>query len=108
MVGMRTRSTLVGVYLSMTVVLSLGCGPGLEPADLVLRNGKIVTVDDTNPVAQALAVRGNEIVAVGTNDEVDAYRSEMTTVIDLDGQLAIPGFIEATFSVSVTRRCNCA
>ena len=94
MVGMRTRSTLVGVYLSMTVVLSLGCGPGLEPADLVLRNGKIVTVDDTNPVAQALAVRGNEIVAVGTNDEVDAYRSEMTTVIDLDGQLAIPGFIE--------------
>ncbi|MBE41165.1 MAG: amidohydrolase [Acidobacteria bacterium] len=91
---MRTRSTLVGVYLSMTVVLSLGCGPGLEPADLVLRNGKIVTVDDTNPVAQALAVRGNEIVAVGTNDEVDAYRSEMTTVIDLDGQLAIPGFIE--------------
>ena len=94
MVGMRTRSTLVGVYLSMTVVLSLGCGPGLEPADLVLRNGKIVTVDDTNPVAQALAVRGNEIVAVGTNAEVDAYRSEMTTVIDLDGQLAIPGFIE--------------
>ena len=94
MVCMRTRSTLVGVYLSMTVVLSLGRGPGLEPADLVLRNGKIVTVDDTNPVAQALAVRGNEIVAVGTNDEVDAYRSEMTTVIDLDGQLAIPGFIE--------------
>ena len=94
MVGMRTRSTLVGVYLSMTVVLSLGCGPGLEPADLVLRNGKIVTVDDTNPEAQALAVRGNEIVAVGTNDEVDAYLSEMTTVIDLDGQLAIPGFIE--------------
>ena len=94
MVGMRTRSTLVGVYLSMTVVLSLGCGPGLEPADLVLRNGKIVTVDDTNPEAQALAVRGNEIVAVGTNAEVDAYRSEMTTVIDLDGQLAIPGFIE--------------
>ncbi|HCH37551.1 MAG TPA: amidohydrolase [Acidobacteria bacterium] len=91
---MRTRSTLVGVYLSMTVVLSLGCGPGLEPADLVLRNGKIVTVDDTNPEAQALAVRGNEIVAVGTNAEVDAYRSEMTTVIDLDGQLAIPGFIE--------------
>ena len=94
MVGMRTRSTLVGVYLSMTVVLSLGCGPGLEPADLVLHNGKIVTVDDANPEAQALAVRGNEIVAVGTNDEVDAYRSEMTAVIDLDGRLAIPGFIE--------------
>tara|TARA_B100000929_G_scaffold35684_1_gene25560 strand:+ start:3549 stop:5207 length:1659 start_codon:yes stop_codon:yes gene_type:complete len=78
----------------MTVILSFGCGPGLEPADLVLHNGKIVTVDDANPEAQALAVRGNEIVAVGTNDEVDAYRSEMTTVIDLDGRLAIPGFIE--------------
>ena len=94
MVGMRTRNTFVGVCLSVTVVFGLGCGPGLEPADLVLRNGKIVTVDDTNPEAQALAVRGDEIIAVGTNDEVAAYIGEMTQVIELDGQLAIPGFIE--------------
>ena len=94
MVRMRTRNTLVGVCLSVIVVFSLGCGPGLEPADLVLRDGKIVTVDDTNPEAQALAVRGDEIIAVGTNDEVAAYIGEMTQVIELDGQLAIPGFIE--------------
>jgi len=94
MVRMRTRNTLVGVCLSVTVVFSLGCGLGLEPADLVLRDGKIVTVDDTNPEAQALAVRGDEIIAVGTNDEVAAYIGEMTQVIELDGQLAIPGFIE--------------
>ena len=94
MVRMRTRNTLVGVCLSVTVVFSLGCGPGLEPADLVLRDGKIVTVDDANPEAQALAVRGDEIIAVGTNDEVAAYIGEMTQVIELDGQLAIPGFIE--------------
>jgi hypothetical protein len=91
---MRTRNTLVGVCLSVIVVFSLGCGPGLEPADLVLRDGKIVTVDDTNPEAQALAVRGDEIIAIGTNDEVAAYIGEMTQVIELDGQLAIPGFIE--------------
>ena len=94
MVRMRTRNTLVGVCLSVIVFFSLGCGPGLEPADLVLRDGKIVTVDDTNPEAQALAVRGDEIIAVGTNDEVAAYIGEMTQVIELDGQLAIPGFIE--------------
>ena len=94
MVRMRTRNTLVGVCLSVIVVFSLGCGPGLEPADLVLRDGKIVTVDDTNPEAQALAVRGDEIIAIGTNDEVAAYIGEMTQVIELDGQLAIPGFIE--------------
>ncbi|MEC8952330.1 MAG: amidohydrolase [Acidobacteriota bacterium] len=94
MVRMRTRNTLVGVCLSVIVVFSLGCGPGLEPADLVLRDGKIVTVDDTNSEAQALAVRGDEIIAIGTNDEVAAYIGEMTQVIELDGQLAIPGFIE--------------
>lgn len=64
------------------------------PADLVLRNGRIVTVDDRVPEAQALAARGGRIVAVGTTAEIVRYIGPATQVIDLNGRLAIPGFIE--------------
>ncbi|HYE85058.1 MAG TPA: amidohydrolase [Vicinamibacterales bacterium] len=66
-----------------------------EPATLVLRNGKIVTVDDQLPEAQAIAVRGDRIAAVGTNDAIQRYVGPSTQVIDLQGQLAIPGLIES-------------
>jgi predicted amidohydrolase YtcJ len=68
--------------------------PAVEPASLVLRNGRIVTVDEAKPEAQAMAVRGDTIVAVGTNEEIQPYVGQDTEVIDLAGQLAIPGFIE--------------
>src|SRR5438874_5607204 len=68
---------------------------GVPPADFVLRNGKIVTVDDEKPEAQALAVRGDTIAAVGSNQEIQAYIGAATKVIDLKGALATPGFIDA-------------
>jgi hypothetical protein len=71
-----------------------GCQEATEPADLILTNGKIVTVDEALPEAQALAVRGDTIVAVGSNADVEAHRGSSTQVIDLEGRLAIPGFIE--------------
>jgi predicted amidohydrolase YtcJ len=64
------------------------------PADLVLRGGKVVTVDEALPVADALAVRGSEIAAVGSDPEIARWIGPSTRVIDLDGRLAIPGFIE--------------
>ncbi len=66
-----------------------------QPADLVLTNGRIVTVDDSMPQAQALAARGGRIVALGTSDEIKQYVGPSTQVIDLAGKLAIPGFIES-------------
>jgi len=71
-----------------------GGGNGTEPADLVLLGGKIVTVDASMPEAQALAARGDRIVALGTDEEIEAYIGADTRVIDLDGQLAVPGLIE--------------
>ncbi len=65
-----------------------------EPATLVLRNGRIATVDDAKPEAQALAARGDTLVAVGTNEEVAPYVGPRTKVIDLQGRRAVPGFIE--------------
>jgi predicted amidohydrolase YtcJ len=83
------------ILLAVSVMaLSFSCAKK-EPADLVLKNGKVVTVDESNPEAQALAVRGDTIVAVGTDKKIDAYIGETTQVIDLDGKLAIPGFIES-------------
>jgi hypothetical protein len=74
------------------LLLAAACGP--QPADLVLRNGKIVTVDPERPEAQAVAISGYTVAAVGTNDEIARYVGSNTQVIDLNGQLAIPGFIE--------------
>lgn len=71
-----------------------GCRPAGGPADLVLRNGKIVTVDPKKPQAEAVAIRGEHIVAVGSNEEIRPYIGEHTEVIELDGKLLIPGFIE--------------
>jgi predicted amidohydrolase YtcJ len=82
------------VVLVFMMALSFGCAKQ-EPADLVLKNGKIVTVDESVPEAQALAVRGDAIVAVGSDKQIESYIGEATQVIDLDGMLAIPGFVES-------------
>jgi len=66
----------------------------VKPADLVLRNGKIVTVDDARPQAQAIAVSGDTIVAVGTNADIARYVGPTTNVIDLNRALAVPGLID--------------
>ncbi|MGC1108067.1 MAG: amidohydrolase [Candidatus Acidiferrales bacterium] len=65
------------------------------PADLVLTNGDIYTVDSARPRAQAIAIRGEEIVAVGSSEEVHAWIGAKTRVIDLHGRFAMPGFNDA-------------
>jgi predicted amidohydrolase YtcJ len=65
------------------------------PADLVLTNGRIVTVDDARPEAEAIAISKDRIQAIGTAAEIKAMTGPNTQVIDLQGQLAIPGFIES-------------
>ncbi len=65
----------------------------VEAADLVLINGNIVTVDKNNPRAEALAVKGDTIVAVGSYKEIRTYIDKKETkIIDLQGKLTLPGF----------------
>jgi len=64
-------------------------------ADLIITNAKIWTVDRSLPVAQAVAVLGDRIVAVGSNADVDAWRAPQTHVIDAGGKLLLPGFNDA-------------
>lgn len=65
-----------------------------QPADLVLRNGKIVTLNAAAPTAQAIAMRAERITGIGSNADAAKWIGPATQVIDLHGQLAIPGFIE--------------
>lgn len=65
-----------------------------QPADLILNNGKIVTMNPAQPQANAIAVRGDKIIALGTDAQIARLRGPRTKTIDLRGQLAIPGFIE--------------
>jgi predicted amidohydrolase YtcJ len=60
-------------------------------ADTVLHNGRIYTLDASNPWAQALAIRGGKIAAVGTDSDVKALIGSETRVIDLQGKMVMPG-----------------
>jgi predicted amidohydrolase YtcJ len=94
---MRKKFALV---LSVLICLAgmFGCGSGYDgpPADLVVKNAKIVTIDKINPRAEAIAVRGEVIIAVTSNAKIEAYIEEGTTkVIDAEGRLLIPGLNDA-------------
>ncbi|HEY5656779.1 MAG TPA: amidohydrolase [Myxococcota bacterium] len=86
----------VGALCIAALAGALGCAPAPppEPADLVLRGGRVATVDDARPEAQAVAVRGYEIVALGSDPEIGVYIGPDTRVIELAGRLAVPGLIE--------------
>ena len=67
---------------------------GAITADLILSNGKIVTVDDRFTIAQAVAIKGNRIVAVGANQEMDRLAAPNARRINLRGRTVIPGLID--------------
>ncbi len=97
---MSKHGTLRGVALTALAALLLSlaaCQPdrGPEMADLVLTNGKIVTVDPEVPEAEALAVTGYTILAVGSAEEISAHVGPGTRIMDLEGKLAVPGFIDS-------------
>ncbi|TMF54170.1 MAG: amidohydrolase, partial [Chloroflexi bacterium] len=71
-----------------------GAKPLREP-DLVFRGGRIWTVDPARPEAEALAVRGDRIAAVGNARDVMALRGPGTRVVDLGDRMLLPGFIDA-------------
>ncbi len=64
-------------------------------ADVIYSGGKIITINDAMPVAEAVAVAGGHIIAVGSEADVSPYRSNTTRQIDLDGKTMVPGFVDA-------------
>jgi predicted amidohydrolase YtcJ len=87
---------ILGV-LAALVLATAACDPMASPedaADLILVNGKIVTLDPDIGEVQAIAVKDGRIVAVGRNAQVRDMVGRQTEMIDLEGRTAIPGFIE--------------
>ncbi len=86
------------IVVSMTLALVVLCARtslAQQPApDIILNNGKIITVDARFSIAQAVAVRGEHIIAVGTNKEIVALAGPDTRIIDLKGRSVIPGLID--------------
>lgn len=64
-------------------------------ADLILLNGKVFTADSENSFAEALAAKDGRILKVGSSMEIERLKGESTEVIDLDGKLVLPGFIDS-------------
>lgn len=80
---------------SLPLALVVACLPAGPPADLVIRGGKIITLSQERPVAEALAVTGDLIRNIGTTAEINNFVGPETRVIELEGALAVPGFIDS-------------
>lgn len=92
---MKTVLVVVAT-LVMMVCLIAACGPSeSEKADLVLKNGVVYTVDKSRSVAQAVAIRGDRIVFVGSDSDVEKWIGAGTEVVDLGGRLVLPGLIDS-------------
>src|SRR5436309_2176617 len=82
--------------MSRIIIVLLGASALLAAdADLILHNGKVVTVDPDFSVRQAVAVKGGKIVAAGGNEAVLAERGPKTRVIDLHGRMVLPGLFDS-------------
>jgi len=88
---MKQIAQVCGLF---AVVCLVGCGAAPEPADLVITGGRIVTMDPDLPEAEAIAARGQHIVAIGDESMIDELIGDETEVIELGGALAVPGLIE--------------
>jgi predicted amidohydrolase YtcJ len=75
------------------------------PADLVLINANIRTMNPRHPVAEAVAIRKNKIVKVGTNQEINQLIGEKTRIINLNGKTVVPGLIDTHIHVTDFGRC---
>jgi predicted amidohydrolase YtcJ len=85
---------IVRLYAVVFLALTFGCSAERQQADLILTGGAIYTMNPTQPQAQAIAVSGGRIVAVGSNEQVKAeYQSDVD--IELNGQMVLPGFVDA-------------
>jgi predicted amidohydrolase YtcJ len=86
------------IIISLSIIImTISCSYNKkEKADLVIINGKVLTIDKDNPMVQAIAIKGEKIIAVGTTREISGMIDKSSTkVVDAGGKLVIPGFNDA-------------
>jgi hypothetical protein len=87
----KLRRLLLAFALALTTLSA----HAQKPVDLILRNGRIYTSDPQHPWAEALAIRGTKIAAIGSEADVAKLKGPRTRVIDLAGRMAMPGIIDS-------------
>lgn len=82
----RLTVTLAALLMTSTAAVA-------QTADMVFTNASVLTMDDANPTAEAVAVEGNKIIFVGSSADAQKYVGDGTEVFDLDGDTLLPGFV---------------
>jgi predicted amidohydrolase YtcJ len=91
---------IIALILTIAALSLLPGSARVETADVVFRNGNVYTVDERRPRAQAVAVKGDRIVFVGTDEEARKYEGKGTRVVDLRGQTVVPGMTDSHYHLS--------
>ena len=91
------QSSLLGGAAAFAPVTLVQAQPngGTVRADLIIKNARVYTMDENLPQAESVAVAGNRILAVGSNDQLEPLAGPGTTIIDGTGMTVTPGFIDA-------------
>jgi predicted amidohydrolase YtcJ len=88
---------IFALVISIALISFVSIRPQVESADLVFKNGNIYTVNERQPRAQAIAVKGGRILYVGTNAGVKKYEAKGTRVVDLKGRTVVPGMTDSHY-----------
>ena len=87
------RKTLVEIFIAgVSIVICCSAQTSSQHVDRIFTGAKIWTGDDAHPQAQAIAISGDRLLAVGSDQEIKALAASDTTVVDLGGRLVVPGF----------------
>ena len=89
---MKIQITLF--YTIFALIINHSCKPVVQ-SDMSLINGKVITVDSRFTIEEAVAIKGDTILAVGTTEEINKFTGNKTQIIDLKGQTVIPGLIDS-------------
>lgn len=88
------------IYISILFILSITINSfAQKKANLIITNAKVITLDNNKPSAQAIAINGDKIIAVGTNSQVLKYKNRTSVVIDAKGKTVIPGLYDSHLHV---------
>ncbi|MEB8346391.1 amidohydrolase [Flavobacteriaceae bacterium KMM 6898] len=92
---MKQLFPLQNLLLIIVSCLLISCEENLIKADLIVTNGSIWTGNEKQPMVKAMAILGDSIIAIGTNEEIQVFKGNQTEVIDVRGKFITPGFIDA-------------
>src|SRR5210317_224233 len=91
------KTAMASAVLSLPSYMQSSFASSSQPADFIFKGGSILTMNGGNQQAEALAVLGGRLVAVGNLDEVNVFKGKNTQIVDLDGRTLMPGLIEPHF-----------